>query len=434
MSNILHEEAFLIADLKSIINKSTDAGDENVPKGSAGAGSDAKPEATAEKGGAAAEAAGGDGIKDWGAELERRLAENDKLSPEARVKPFLIEKRFWNEYFTTVFGTKLASALSAIGTLLREDISDKDLGGFSKENPIVAFISSKHVLKNIIATKLLNVSTYEVIHDILEQDLIPESEFKNGDKNTYNIIYCKDFYTKSPDEMRSYLKIQKAHLGRHSSYTADIQDLNKRIFLQLSENTESDTTKRVLAQLEVGSEELPTVKDADAKLNSVSFAAQVYNYLKKHRKDAPGGSNDSATGNKGGASNQGTAGNQGNAGSGREEREAGNGQERLNDLYERANSLGEIFALLQYASMVSNSTAVQKVLGNSKFSSLDAAKIRAGAINMAPYTKGLKLSAAEATALASMLSGKRVKKEKNATADKPSAPMQRLLHLTNPKQ
>lgn len=167
-------------------------------------------------------------IKDWAEEFKQRVSENNKLSPEARKSSFEIEDQFWAEFFTANWNKPLTAPLKSI-ELLRDDI--KKLGFTEQTNPVIAFLKLNYVKENLLITRLINSNTYKVIHNAIAKRLVADSEFfKDSD---YNIIYCKDFYTKPLKDMIDYLNIQKVILPTSATtYNQALQEKNISLFLQ----------------------------------------------------------------------------------------------------------------------------------------------------------------------------------------------------------
>ena len=142
-------------------------------------------------------------------------------------------------------------------------------------NPILAFVRQEYVQTELLLTGLLNTLTFKAIYNAVAKNLVADSEFFN--KNNYNIIYCKDLYTKSAAEMEKYLTLQSEILkGGTTSYSADIQVKNRKVFLQIETG---EITK--IASIEKRADKIKTdpnlaVPEAsNAKLNSLALAALI---------------------------------------------------------------------------------------------------------------------------------------------------------------
>lgn len=196
---------------------------------------------------------------DWGAELKKRLDDNKKLSPEAQKNEIDIEDAFWEEYFKANWSDKnIAQTLINIGDQLTNLI--KVIGFDKAKNPVVAFLQLDYVQKQLIATKLINVNTFKVIYEVVAKRLIADSEFRDKNNNDYNVIYCKDFYTKPLKEMIEYLKIQKNILPVNISvYDIEVQEKNKETLLSSgSDMKQPDAKLKSLVDIE------KSLKDTDA--------------------------------------------------------------------------------------------------------------------------------------------------------------------------
>lgn len=172
---------------------------------------------------------------DWSKELKKRLDDNRALDPEARVSDYEIEAQFWSDFFNATWPEDISEILDkVIGEQLKKDI--KVLGFKKQTNPILAFLKLSYVQKELVKTKLLNDNTYKALHNAVAKHYVADSElFKVSD---YNIIYCKDLYTKRIAEIEAYLEIQKEILPTNvSEYTVDRQNRNKSIFLEVGKKS-----------------------------------------------------------------------------------------------------------------------------------------------------------------------------------------------------
>ena len=172
---------------------------------------------------------------DWSKELKKRLDDNRALDPEARESEYNIEAGFWQDFFKANWPEDIAELLDiVIGEQLKKDI--KVLGFKKQTNPIIAFLKLSYVQKELIKTRLINNNTYKAIHNAVAKQYIADSEFFKA--SDYNIIYCKDLYSKSVSDIEAYLKIQKTILPTNiSEYTVDRQNRNKSIFLEVGKKS-----------------------------------------------------------------------------------------------------------------------------------------------------------------------------------------------------
>lgn len=218
-------------------------------------------------------------IVNWGAELEKRLATNKKMSPESRKTDYEIEIEFFKEFFNNSknsnnennWDAACAKQLLLIGDQLRKVF--KILGFSKKTNPIFAFICDNYVKENLIKTKLLDISTFKVILKALVKKQIASSEFYKA--NDYNLLYCPAFYEKSIKEMEEYINIQSNILKTSvSSYSNEDLLKNKKTFILIDQINEFDTDKRIpLIQKFDG--QLNSINSSTCKLNNVGLAKAV---------------------------------------------------------------------------------------------------------------------------------------------------------------
>lgn len=184
-------------------------------------------------------------IKDWKEELNRRLVDNQKLDSEHRKKEYEVKDIFWKDYFNTVFkDPEVAENLINMGPKLRKAI--EVLGFNTKTNPILAFVSQNYVQKQLIKTKLLNALTFEVIFNAAVKKLLTNQDLSKT--VGYNIIYCRDLYTKSTVDILKYLQIQSEKLGANP--TDDIKAANIQTFLAKGKATNHSNAKlKTLAEI-----------------------------------------------------------------------------------------------------------------------------------------------------------------------------------------
>lgn len=458
MSTILQESTFLTVNLQKILNKKGTTDDTKVVP-------DAKPQPqkAGEAKGTATPASGDKqatkGTNDiaWGEELKRRLDENKKADKQAQRKPSEIRVEFFKEYFNAVWGEELAKELLELGLPLMEDI--ETLGFDKKKNPILSFLQLQHVKENILAPGLLTGDHYDILKAVITSKTIPDSEFKKA--NDYNIIYCADLYRKPSDEVEAYVKLQAQHLRKGTTaYSEDMQRANRVIFLQLSKNTATGTTEAAKKQLAIAKEliRLPSMLGKgshEAKLNSIELVRAIlaesdYGRIATagpHTKSAEEGSEDkgrsadgtSAQGGQGQGQHNGPVQNgingQNVQGSGHSEEQTSVGSEKLKSLIDRAETLEEKYALLQYIYMNTvNQSAYALMKDHKQLKNLTQAAITDGTRKIASDTKGVKLTRDDADMIVTALKGildsmktKRVRTPADKPADKPAetAPTQK---------
>lgn len=205
----------------------------------------------------------------WGKVLKKRLDDNKNMSPEARKTDYEIETKFFEEFFTTNWDGTCAKQLLTIGEPLRRAL--KVLGFDERVNPILGFIILPEV-KELLREKLLNINSFKAIFNAVAKKLIAHSEFFKA--NSYNIIYCKDLYTKTPKEMEAYLTLQSKILEvSASTYSVDIQTKNKKVFLYIETISELEPSNRAKKINEPSTVAVETVKGAI--LNSLDLAQAI---------------------------------------------------------------------------------------------------------------------------------------------------------------
>jgi hypothetical protein len=157
--------------------------------------------------------------------------------------------------------------------------------GYSTEpnnggNPILAFVLQEYVIINLIKPGLLNANTFKAIYNAVAKQLVADSEFFA--QNSYNIIYCKNLYKKSPKEIEEYLTLQKSILKPSAEvYSANDQLDNRKTFLYIKGinnsigEEELNIIKRANAIKKLpDARKIPSVFKAD--LNSIELARQIH--------------------------------------------------------------------------------------------------------------------------------------------------------------
>lgn len=219
----------------------------------------------------------------WRAELSRRLTENSKKDSANRKSDEEIELEFFKDFFQMNWVEASASKLIAIGEPLRRVIK---VLGFDQEdksggNPILAFMRQGYVQKYLLQPGFLNASTFRAIYNTIPERLIAHSEFFA--KNDYNILYCKDLYTKSPKEMLEYFRLQSRTLSPSAEqYDQNKLNENKITFLQStikSVTDELNTVKRanvIKATVKTGGiKALQLGGIGESKLNSLELVKEL---------------------------------------------------------------------------------------------------------------------------------------------------------------
>ena len=211
----------------------------------------------------------------WKAELVKRLEDNKKVAPDKRKSEIEIEQEFFKDFFETNWVETSASKLIAIDKPLRDII--KALGFDPARNPILAFMRQGYVQKYLLQPGLLNANTFRAIYNTLVLRQVAGSEFLAA--NDYNIIYCRDLYTKSASEMSKYLELQKNILKLDGkTYSEDTLIKNRKVFFYIDislENGDQNPNKKVAKLSDVSEDKVPSAKNSTTKLNSLKFAELV---------------------------------------------------------------------------------------------------------------------------------------------------------------
>ena len=126
--------------------------------------------------------------------------------------------------------------------------------------------------QELIKPGLLNINTFKAIYNAVAKNLVADSEFFAESKSNYNIIYCKDLYSKPAVEMEEYLKLQSEILSPDArSYTARDVIKNKKIFLYIDTIDELNIKKRA-EDIKNYNKDLPQI--LNAKLNSLKLTVR----------------------------------------------------------------------------------------------------------------------------------------------------------------
>ena len=204
-------------------------------------------------------------ITDWGNELQARLTANRRLSSEARESDSSIEAKFFEDYFNNAneeWDAHCAKQLLCMGEPLRKALKvlsfDRDV------NPILGFILNDFVITELIKPGLLNANTFKAIYNAVAKKLIDDNEFFAY--NDHNIIYCKNLYRKSANEILSYLELQSNILPEKTK--------NIHVFINNAQLKEKDFAKRA-KEIEAKLTELPTASIKDGELNSLELADTI---------------------------------------------------------------------------------------------------------------------------------------------------------------
>lgn len=309
----------------------------------------------------------------WEKELASRLEANKKLSQEAKQSDYAVESEFFKEFYVSVWGEEIAKQLLLIGDLLKK--SFKTLGFVENTNPIYKFLTLDYTKTNLLQTKLINVNTFKAIYRAVANKLVADSEFFKA--NTYNIIYCRDWYNRSSDDMEKYLKLQNIILPANASkYTAQMLRKNRRVFLLIDSNTEPDLEKRAVVQKKTPVNELPAMTDTNAKLNSYELAKVVHGIIKisgESTSDPDGGSTVT-----------------------------------VNDFTDKVTTPAQTLATMQFLSMTTGSKKASAAMSHEKLASVSAADLLKATewLIAQKLTAQTKLTTTEAEAIVDALLGK----------------------------
>lgn len=299
-------------------------------------------------------------INDWGAELEKRLTDNSKMSAEARKTEAEIEATFFEEYFKSHWDEDVAKQLMLMGEPLKKAL--RVLGFEKASNPILAFISDDYVIDNLIKTKLLNTVTFKAIYNSVAKKLVADKEFLKA--NDYNIIYCRDLYKKPLDEIMRYLALQNESLDvNFSSYSAVTRANNQKTFIFIKTITTQGNTERAQEIKDLVNTDI-SVRADDAQLNDLALAETIYQVLNTVEKLDAGA---------------------------------------LQGLARKLKTPSMKLAALQYLNITSNSDEVKKALSKEVFRSLSAKDIIAATQVVAQFMPKVKISADDVSTLVGLI-------------------------------
>ena len=319
-------------------------------------------------------------ISDWNKELETRLADNRKLPANERASEYDVESQFFEDYFYNghpAWDKGCAKQLVSLGEPLKKVM--KVLHFSKKTNPILGFITDRYVINNIIKTKLLNASTFQVIYNAVAKKLIANGELLVA--NDYNIIYCRDFYKKPIDEMTKYIELQAKVLPpQGEEYSSEDMARNIKTFFYLDMVKEQDTKERRAAIENLSDDAtLPNAKSSSTTLNKLAFAKIMLGKVIQDEEDKEDEEDDGSateTGDKA-------------------KTEAGKQLIKVETLLKALRSnepkteKARFFAALQYLSMATGSSLASEALMKDVFKDLTAAEIipasKAVAIIMKKY-------------------------------------------------
>ena len=211
----------------------------------------------------------------WKAELNKRLEENKKAASDKRRPETEIEQGFFKDFFEVNWVETSASKLIAIDKPLRDII--KALGFDPTRNPILAFMRQGYVQKHLLQPGLLNANTFRAIYNALVTKQVAGSEFLK--ENNYNIIYCRDLYSKSASEMSKYLDLQKLILNPSASEGNGYNTLkNRKTFFYIDiklKNKDQNPVHKIAQLPKISEDRVPNATDINTKLNSLAFVKEA---------------------------------------------------------------------------------------------------------------------------------------------------------------
>ena len=191
---------------------------------------------------------------------------------------------FFKKFFIDNWGKELAKKLELLGEPLKKVI--RVIGVDVKRNPILGFMLQDFA-KERLTDGSLNVLTFKAIYNAVAKNLVADSEFFKT--NDYNIIYCKDLYTKSAAEIEKYLISQKDILKPSArTYTEADTVKNKLVFFDAYKTNALDIEKRAenvkdLYNLykdgKLQRNRLPSALNSNTTLKSLNLSAKIKNKI-----------------------------------------------------------------------------------------------------------------------------------------------------------
>lgn len=146
-------------------------------------------------------------IKTHIAELQKWIEENEPNKSNgtdedwtAKYNAAVNKDAVWEEYLNTVWENDFDKIIKIQEAFRQECISY----GFDDTNPFFTFIRDIYLKNNGI-----NVASYNAIHNAVAKNTISAKDLLGrGKLGLYNIIFCKDLYSKAPDNIKAYLQKQ----------------------------------------------------------------------------------------------------------------------------------------------------------------------------------------------------------------------------------
>ena len=301
----------------------------------------------------------------WRQDLQDRLDANKRMSPESRLSKYSIETQFFTDFYNHLFknNATLVKRALQIGSLLQKDLKIRDFT--ASKNPIVAFLKITYVQNALLSTGLLNANTYKAIHNAVAKSMMAEREFYK--RNRYNIIYCRNLYTKTAVEMEKYLELQGSILSASKyPYTAKTQEANIKVFFYINGIKEQNAVRRK-KEIDTYSGELPSAIQASTTLNDIELCKTLCNTY------------------------------------GYSSYENNKKVTSVPVLTKQLNKLEQFFAVLQYLSITTKSDAAKKAMKHQKFNELRAEQIAQATEAIAPILRKVSMSEEDVTALVSSI-------------------------------
>ena len=140
-------------------------------------------------------------------ELQKWMEENEPVNSKsysedwaAKYNAAVNKDAVWEEYLNTVWENDFDKIIKIQEAFRQECISY----GFDDTNPFFTFIRDIYLKNNDI-----NVASYNAIHNAVAKNTISIKDLLGrGKLGLYNIIFCRDLYSKAPDNIKAYLQKQ----------------------------------------------------------------------------------------------------------------------------------------------------------------------------------------------------------------------------------
>ena len=140
-------------------------------------------------------------------ELQKWMEENEPVNSKsysedwaAKYNAAVNKDAVWEEYLNTVWENDFDKIIKIQEAFRQECISY----GFDDTNPFFTVIRDIYLKNNDI-----NVASYNAIHNAVAKNTISIKDLLGrGKLGLYNIIFCRDLYSKAPDNIKAYLQKQ----------------------------------------------------------------------------------------------------------------------------------------------------------------------------------------------------------------------------------